>query len=566
MIRALQRHTRWPIAALAFALAGAGAMLSAQTAPIGRARPDPAMPGGPFKIAGVVVSDKTGGPLGRARVTIFETANPRSRAATVTGADGHFEFDHLSAGKYSLQGERRGFLPTSYEQHGQFSTAIVTGPSFETQNLTLRLVPGAMISGHIFDESGGPVHRAQVEMYRANRDSGASQVTLAGAEQSDDRGYYELSPLFPGTYYVSADAQPWYAVHPRRSRSEGEASSVQSVDPSLDVSYPTTFCGDTTESDAAAPIVLKGGDHAQVDIHLNPVPSLHLMVHVPESRKNGYSPPTFYKRVFDSVQNVSTEGEQSVSPDTLEITGVPAGRYAVRMSGPSGEAMQIAEMNLTQDGQELDASAGEPLARLTVSVKIAGEEKTPEQLAVILRDSRLQPTGSQTDHNGEAHFEGLRAGKYSIAVFSPGARYVVSQTSLPGAGPGSATSGSSVELAPGAALSLSALVVPGTAKVEGFVKRAGKAAAGIMVVLAPDKPESNLELFRRDQSDFDGSFTLQGVVPGSYTVIAIENGWTLDWSTPAVLARYKPRGEKLTVSPQTAGTVSLPAPVEVQPR
>jgi len=142
----------------------------------------------------------------------------------------------------------------------------------------------------------------------------------------------------------------------------------------------------------------------------------------------------------------------------------------------------------------------------------------------------------------------------------------VSQTSSPGAGPGSVTSGSSVELAPGAALSLSALLVPGTAKVEGFVKRAGKAAAGVMVVLVPDKPESNLELFRRDQSDFDGSFTLRDVVPGSYTVIAIENAWTLDWSTPVVLARYTSRGEKLTISPQTAGTVSLPAPVEVQPR
>jgi len=564
VIRTLLRHTRWPIAGLAFALAGT--MLSAQTAPIGRPRPEPAMPSGPFMIAGVVVSGKTGAPLGRARVTIFDTANPRSRAGTITGADGHFEFDHLSAGKYSLQGERRGFLPTSYEQHAQFSTAIVTGPNFETQNLTLRLVPGAMISGHIFDESGEPVHHAQVQMYRANRDSGVSQVTSAGGEQSDDRGYYEFSPLVPGIYYVSADAQPWYAVHPRRSQSVGEASSVRSVDPSLDVAYPTTFFGDTTESDAAAPIVVKGGDHAQVDIHLNPVPSLHLIVHITDSGQNQYSMPQLEKRVFDSVEQPRVEETRQVSNDTVEITGVPAGRYAVRTSGPSGEAMQIAEMNLTQDGQELDASSGEPLASLTLSVKIAGEQKLPEQMFVALRGARLNAGGSQVDQNGEAHFEGLRAGKYTMAVFSPGKRYAVSQTSSSSAGPGSVTSGSSVELAPGAALSLSALLVPGTAKVEGFAKRAGRAAAGVMVVLVPDKPESNLELFRRDQSDFDGSFTLRDVVPGSYTVIAIENGWTLDWSTPAVLARYTPRGEKLTVSPQTEGIVSLPAPVEVQPR
>ncbi|HKS96711.1 MAG TPA: carboxypeptidase-like regulatory domain-containing protein, partial [Terriglobia bacterium] len=233
MIRTLLRHPRWPIAALAFALAGAAAMLPAQTAP-GRSRPEPATPGGPFKIAGVVVSSKTGAPLGRALVTIFDTANPRRRAATVTGADGHFEFDHLSAGKYSLQGERRGFLPTSYEQHGQFSTAIVTGPGFETQNLTLRLVPTALISGHIYDEAGEPVRKAQVQIYRVNHGLGVARVDPAGGAQSDDRGYFDL-PASPGTYYVSADAQPWYAVHPRRSGSPNAGSAVQAVDPSLDV-------------------------------------------------------------------------------------------------------------------------------------------------------------------------------------------------------------------------------------------------------------------------------------------------------------------------------------------
>lgn len=121
-------------------------------------------------------------------------------------------------------------------------------------------------------------------------------------------------------------------------------------------------------------------------------------------------------------------------------------------------------------------------------------------------------------------------------------------------------------MTPGSSLSISALLVGGTVKVEGFVKRAGKAAAGVMVVLVPTDPESNVELFRRDQSDSDGSFALPDVVPGSYTVIAIEDGWSLDWSRPTVLARYTPRGQKLTTGPQAQGMVGLPEPVEVQPR
>ena len=86
----------------------------------------------------------------------------------------------------------------------------------------------------------------------------------------------------------------------------------------------------------------------------------------------------------------------------------------------------------------------------------------------------------------------------------------------------------------------------------------------MMVVLVPDNPEANLELFRRDQSDLDGSFVLRSIVPGVYTVIAIEDGWTLNWSQPAVIARYAPHGEKLVVPAGTRDTVHLPESMEVQ--
>src|SRR5260370_37706718 len=113
---------------------------------------------------------------------------------------------------------------------------------------------------------------------------------------------------------------------------------------------------------------------------------------------------------------------------------------------------------------------------------------------------------------------------------------------------------------------MSVLLIGSATMVEGFVKRSGKAAAGVMVVLVPANAESNIELFRRDQSDFDGSFVLPGVIPGSYTVIAIEDGWSVDWSRPALLARYTPRGQKVTIGPQIQKSVSLPEAVEVQPK
>ena len=102
--------------------------------------------------------------------------------------------------------------------------------------------------------------------------------------------------------------------------------------------------------------------------------------------------------------------------------------------------------------------------------------------------------------------------------------------------------------------------------VEGFVKRKGQAAPGAMVVLVPKNPEANRQLFRRDQSDLDGSFSLRGVIPGSYTIVAIENGWDLDWSSPGVIAHYCQHGQTVKVGDLGRASVRLLDVVELQPR
>ena len=101
-----------------------------------------------------------GHPLSRARVSLRDVKNAQNQIFMITGDDGHFEFANLPAGKYSLVGAKRGYISAAYDQHEQFSTAIVTGAGVDTENLTLRLVPTAVLTGHVFDESGEPVRDA----------------------------------------------------------------------------------------------------------------------------------------------------------------------------------------------------------------------------------------------------------------------------------------------------------------------------------------------------------------------------------------------------------------------
>lgn len=70
-----------------------------------------------------------------------------------------------------------------------------------------------------------------------------------------------------------------------------------------------------------------------------------------------------------------------------------------------------------------------------------------------------------------------------------------------------------------------------------------------MILLVPENPEINLPLFRRDQSDSDGTFTLLDVLPGRYKVMAIENGWDLEWANPTLLKTRLEHAQSLDVQP-----------------
>ncbi len=62
----------------------------------------PAGSSGLFRVAGAVLSASEGHPLSRARVTLQEVTSPQGQIFMITGADGHFEFANLHAGKYTL--------------------------------------------------------------------------------------------------------------------------------------------------------------------------------------------------------------------------------------------------------------------------------------------------------------------------------------------------------------------------------------------------------------------------------------------------------------------------------
>jgi hypothetical protein len=254
---------------------------------------------------------------------------------------------------------------------------------------------------------------------------------------------------------------------------------------------------------------------------------------------------------------------QPVSPGVYEVSGIPPGRYTVRaQNSSSGQTEVSTDIDLAHDGQELSDSHGEPLGNLKVTVKMPGQEPLPKQYFVGLQDSHLHVVAfKQGDPSGLNTFENLAPGKYAVRFVSQTKVYSVVRTfSQAGDAPGH-----DVMVTPGAALEMTAVLSEGVVSIEGVVHKKDKPVAGVMVALVPKDPEAHIELFRRDQSDFDGTFLLQGVIPGSYTIVAVEDAWGLDWLQPNVLARYVQHGQNLTIGELMQGSVHLPDPVEVQP-
>jgi hypothetical protein len=525
------------------------------------AAPNRDAPGVTYTVAGVVVNSVTGAPLAEARVSLVDTQTRKGVARQKTAEGGRFAFTGLPAGKFSLEGSKRGYISASYEQHEQYSTAIVTGPELKTDELVLRLDPMAVLSGHVRDENGEPVRHAQVTLFKENHGGGMTRVNRLLNSISDDLGYFDFSSLIPGTYFVSVSATPWYAVYaPSAPSSTG--SGYSGVSPALEAAYPNTYYSGATEAEGATPIVVKAGDHPEIEVQLNPVPALHILFRTGDNGENGFPQPQLQKHVFDSVEPVQTSGIVSVEPGVYELVGVPPGKYSVRMNpGPEGEIRQASELNLSRDGEVLDTSRGEPLSSLKITFKTDDGEALPNRLVIFLQDGRRRiVAGSQVDPSGVANLGGLAAGKYAILTSAQRKAYAVTRTET-------ATlkaSGHDVTLGAGVQQELTAWLTAGVVKLEGVAQKSGKPVAGVMVVLIPKDPEAHREYFRRDQSDFDGTFSVAAIVPGTYTIVAVEDAWGMEWMQPGVLSRYAQHGQELTIGPLMRGTVHLPEAVEVQ--
>lgn len=506
------------------------------------------------EISGIVVNAKSGEPLADTSITAIKSSNRRVVVETLSDATGRFRFSDIADGKYDLIASRKGYVTSAYQQHeGGINTAIVTGDRLISTGLLFQLDPQARVYGTIQEDSGDPVPQAQVKLFQKDIYRGTGKLVLVKGESADAMGNFEINGLSPGNYIVCVVATPWYALS-RRSFPGMQPPAGENGLARLNVLYAPTCYPDTTSPAEAVPIAVAAGEQVPLNITLHPVPAFHVSMPIP-ARDDGQpflQPPQVNTTIFGTTQfipaQISFARDDPNGPYTANID-LPPGEYELRFPGQNGEPGRSMSINTDAGSSTLTMSASDPNPDplVTGTVQTENGEPLPGNSFVWLESiDNAANQGDKVNPDGTFTMQSVQPGVYHVSANSNGGSPLgIARLNAKGA----QVHGHSLTVS-GEPVQLNIVLRPSDATLSGIVRKNGTPAPGVFVLLVPTGAQQTGDRAMPNQSDSDGTFNFFRVPPGDYTVVAIENGWKLDWAKADTIKPYLARGEQVRVEPQ----------------
>lgn len=513
-----------------------------------------------YRIAGQVVRGR-GTPVRGAHVAIFLPQNAEKRVTVISGENGEFSFTNVPAGKYSLQVADHDRTQL-YKQFEEFSTAIAVGPGCDSEHIVFELQSPAQIVGSVVDEAGDPVRNATLYLFDTSMSRGTRRTELKETKTAASDGSFHFTHLDPGTYYVGVVGRPWYAQNAMSFRNDGVNVTNVPPPPELDVAYPLTYYAGSSTPDGATAIHLEPGNRIEIHFTLQPVRALHIALEGYEDKPE--------QRVTAALRATGPGGTLVNVPSGQSspgmLGGVPPGKYLISVTlVTNGQLTPLGSPDVTRaheftplGSQDVTLASDTTLhVTDTVNTSVTGklklvEGEIPPGLNVLLEgvnNSNNSPAPLKPD--GSFDMDNVVAGRYNLRLANTPELYIQSVIAKNGE-----YANGVLQVNPAAHIELSITAARGLSSIEGVAVGDGKPIAGAMVLAIP-RDYSHGNYIPRDQSDSDGSFSLNFAPPGQYTVIAIDNGRDLEYANPAVIAPYLSKGQTVTVpqSPRLQITV-----------
>lgn len=529
-------------AAMVSALTVVTILLRAQT---------PAAATKPGSVEGTVIDSATGEGIKKASVTLeippSREPSARKPLTTKTDANGRFQFTSVEPGMYTVSAKREAYMDTQ----GRWGspTPFQVAEEQQVKDVVLKLVPLAVVSGHVLDENGDPIPQAQVTVLRYGYESGGKRLVPSAATQTNDLGEFEIINLGPNRYYFEVTGPRIGNVPPHTRWTRREEA------------YQITFYPNAREIADAAPTDVTPGAHVGgIDFRLRKVPAYH--IHGRVAGRAGGEPHTFDRfTVNASGGRAGGIFQSGLEPDgSFDIGGVASGWYEVSYSRAvmgKSEISYPAQSVHVADADVNGVVFGErPEVEVSGSITVEGASPSTIFVYVALSPSKgAFSAGAGTAADGTFHIKSAPMEVCSLDLRSLPDGYYVKSIHF---GEREVKDGQ-IDLTNGASGPLSIVLASDGGTVDGSVQTAdGQPSAGSEVTVAPlEEFEGRSDLLKRATTDAAGHFHVKDVAPGDYKAYA----WEIDLDQSTWSAEFRKlfdaRSAAVTVGPKGAASVQL---------
>jgi hypothetical protein len=531
-------------------------------------------------LQGIVTKDSGSVPLKKALIELIaDSQNDGRNYTALSGADGSFRIEDVVPGRYRLFAERSGYQEIDKHRLRSEGRLLTLSAGQEVSDLTIRLQAAAVVEGRVSDEDGDPMPEAQVAVLRQTFVAGHSHWEQVGAERTNDLGLYRIPGLAAGNYFVSVTPPPDFRSLIETTGNTPEAaphSGAASNKPAA-VAYQTTYYPGARDRGQATSIQLRAGDEFPVNFSLTLSPSLSIrgsVVNLPDGT-------TAAIMLQSKDLNLVVNGAEMHKDGSFEIRGVSPGDYTivatvdnVKVPMMARQSLQLAE---SMEGLRLSPQRGGTIqGRLRMEAKANGRSD-PTQVLLLLRssDGDDESVGvsmgigfsTLTKVRGDGSFEwkDVPPGLYSVQVSTTSEMPDWFLKSVTAGGRDVLDSGFSVN---GGATTLDLVASANGAVAEGMASNQNDGPVADAVVVAV--PEAHLrgrpERYRKTVTDQSGRFTLRGLPPGDYTLIAWESVDGEAYYNPEFLKTYEGQGKALHLDEGRHVSVQLKTIPEVDDR
>jgi hypothetical protein len=480
----------------------------------------------------------------------------------VTDVGGRFEVQGIDPGRYRLRVIRNGYVTQEYGQRtpNDPGAILALSPGQDLRELLFRLLPAAVVAGHIQNENGDALPWVRVNALRATYLRGKRTLSSEVTVVTNDLGEYRLFGLRPGRYFLSASYRPG-----QRLEASEEDEDLEGVGKS---GYVPTYYPGTPDPARATALTIKTGDEIRsMDLLLEPT-----TVYSIRGRVNNFGARRNPNGVILILEARSTGLGWSVparqaivdKPDgVFEIENVLPGSYTLSAflsdEGRRYQARQSVEIsNFDVEGVQLTPLPGMDIRGQVVWDPKPSLEKDALIVSVRPADSTFQfGAQARVASNGAFSLRDVPESLYRLS--STGQSQDCYLKSIRYAG--MEISDEEFNVIRGMQATLEVTISARGAHVQGMVKDAdGLPAPGVWVVLVPDEARRNeFHLFKQRTTDQYGRFDFRGIAPGEYKLFSWEQVQQNEWEDPDFLKAFEPKGESISLQEGDGKSIELVA-------